>query len=77
MFRKNMDLVTVTVLLLGMTWRPAANCPILLHFVFCAGAFMVVLALFFIKDEIEAHYDVDSGSNPARQVTVKLRAWRF
>ena len=33
---------------------------------------MVVLALFFIKHEIETPYEVNNRSNPARRVTVKL-----
>ena len=37
---------------------------------------MVVLAFFFIKHEIETHYEVDNRPNPARPVTVTLCAWR-
>jgi len=33
---------------------------------------MVVLALSFIKHEIETQYEVDNRSNPAGRVTVKL-----
>ena len=39
----------IAALLLAMAWRPSANYQILLHFVVCAGATMVVLALVFIK----------------------------
>jgi len=35
---------------------------------------MVALALFFIKHEIETRYAGDNSPNPARRVTVKLRA---
>jgi hypothetical protein len=41
--------VPIAALLLAMAWRPSANYQILLHFVVCAGATMVVLALVFIK----------------------------
>jgi len=62
----------ITAVLLALTWRPSANYEILLHFLTCASAVMVVLTLFFIKHQIEAHYEVDNRSNPARRVTVKL-----
>ena len=72
MVRKIVQWIPITVLLLVLTWRPSANYQILLHFLVCASAVMVVLALFFIKHEIETHYEVDNRSNPARRVTVKL-----
>ena len=75
MVTKIMQWVPITVLLPVVTWRPSANYQIPLGFVVCAGAVMVVLALFFIKHEIETHhgvYGVDNRSNPARRVTVKL-----
>ena len=62
----------IPALLLALTWRPSANYQILLHFLVCAGAIMVMLPLFFIKHEIETHYEVDKRSNPPRRVTVKL-----
>ena len=37
----------------GSVMAPLANYQIALHSVVCAGALMVVLALFFIKHEIE------------------------
>ena len=49
MARKIRQWVLLTALLLAVTWRPSANYQILLHFVVCAGATMVVLALVFIK----------------------------
>jgi hypothetical protein len=58
--------IPTTALLLVLTWRPSANYPILLHFLVCASAVMVALALFFIKHEIETHYAVDNRFNPAR-----------
>ncbi len=70
-----MKWVSITALLRVVSWRPSANYQIRLDFVVCAGAAMVVLALFFIKHEIETHYGVyglDNRSNPARRVTVKL-----
>jgi Flp pilus assembly protein protease CpaA len=66
--------VSTTALLLVVSWRPVASYQIPLDFVVCAGFVMAVLALFFIKREIETHYDVDNRSNPARRVNVKLRA---
>ena len=55
-----MQWIPITVLLLALTWRPSANYQILLHFVVCAGAIMVMLPLFFIKHRIGTHYDVDN-----------------
>ena len=42
-----MQWIPITVLLLALTWRPSANYQILLHFVICAGAIMVMLPVFF------------------------------
>ena len=58
MVRKIMQWVLLTALLLAVTWRPFANYQILLHFVVCAGAIMVILALVSIKHRIETHYAV-------------------
>ena len=77
MITKIMEWVSITALLLVVSWRPVASYQIPLDFVVWGGALMGVLALFFIKREIETHYDVDNRSNPAtRRVTVKLRACR-
>ncbi len=76
MVRKTVQWIPITALLLVVTWRPFANYQIPLDFVVCAGAVIVVLALFFIKNEIGTHMAIDNRSNPARRVTVKLRAWR-
>jgi len=76
MVTKIMEWVSITALLIVVSWRPFASYQIPLDFVVCAGFVMGVLALFFIKHEIETHYDVDNGSNSARRrVTVKL-AWQ-
>jgi len=52
MVRKIMEWVLLTALLLAVAWRPSANYQILLHFVVCPGAIMVILALVSIKHEI-------------------------
>jgi hypothetical protein len=49
MSREIIQRVPITALLLAVAWHPSANYQILLHFVVCAGATMVVLALVFIK----------------------------
>jgi hypothetical protein len=40
--------VPIAALLLAVAWRPSANYQVLLHFVVCAGAAMI-LALVFIR----------------------------
>ncbi|MGC2704777.1 MAG: hypothetical protein WA361_09720 [Candidatus Acidiferrales bacterium] len=59
MIRKIIQWVLITALLLAVTWSPSANYQVLLHFVVCAGATMVILALVFIKPRIETHYVVN------------------
>ena len=76
MVTKIMEWVSITALLLVVSWRPFASYQRPLDLGVCWGALVGVLALFFIKREIETHCDVDNGSNPARRVTVKLRAWQ-
>jgi hypothetical protein len=66
-----MQWVPITALLLALTWRPSASYQILLHFLVCAGAVMVILDSFFIKHEIETRTD---PTPRARQGTVKLQA---
>jgi hypothetical protein len=56
MIRKIIQRVPITALLLAVAWHPSANYQILLHFVGCAGATMVVLALVFIKTDSRFHY---------------------
>ena len=58
MIRKTIQWVLLTALLLAVTWSPSANYQILLHFVVCAGAIMVILALVFIQPRIETPYAV-------------------
>src|SRR2546426_4009522 len=60
MVTKLMKWVSITALLLTVFWHPSAS----LDFVVCAGAILVVLALFFIKQEIETYYGVDNRSKP-------------
>ena len=62
MVRKIIQWIPITVLLLALTSRPSAHYQILLLMI-CAGAVMVILALFFIKHEIETHYEVDNRPN--------------
>ncbi len=76
MVTKIMEWVSIAALLLAVSWRPFASYQLPANFVVFGGILVWVLALFFIKHEIETHYDVDNRSNPARRVTVKLRAWR-
>jgi hypothetical protein len=74
MVTKIMEWVSITALLLVVSWRPSASYQLPLDFVACAGAVLVVLALFSIKRRIETHYGVygvDNRSNP-RRVTVKV-----
>jgi hypothetical protein len=68
MVTKIMKWVSITALLLTVFWHPSAS----LDFVVCAGAILVVLALFFIKQEIETYYGVDNRPRPQRRVTVRL-----
>lgn len=57
MVTKLMEWVSITALLLAVIWRPFASYQLPLDFVVCGGALVGVLALFFIKHEIEAHTD--------------------
>ncbi len=72
MVTKIMQWVAIAALLLVVSWRPSANDQILLHFWVCAGAVLVVLALFSIKHRVETHYAVDNGSDVGKQIIVKL-----
>jgi hypothetical protein len=72
MATKIMEWVSLTMLLLAVTWRPFASYQLPVDFVVCGGALVGVLALFFIKHELETHHDVDNRPNPARRVTVEL-----
>ena len=57
MVRKIMQWVLLTALLLVVTWRPFATYQLPVDFVVCGGALVGVLALFFIKHEIETRTD--------------------
>jgi hypothetical protein len=57
MVTKIIEWVSITALLMMVSWRPFASYQILLDFVICAGFVMGVLALFFIKREIATHSD--------------------
>ena len=72
MVTKIMEWVSITALLLAVTWRPFATYQLPVDFVVCGGALVGVLALLFIKHELETHHDVDNRSNVATRVTVKL-----
>ena len=76
MVTKITEWVSITALLLVVSWRPVASYQLPVDFVVCAASVMGVLALLFIKREIETHYDVDnrSSSGEASHFTVKLRA---
>jgi hypothetical protein len=65
---KIIEWVSITALLLVVSWHPYADYQILLHFLVCAGAVMVVLALFSIKHGVEPHHAVENRSDPARRV---------
>jgi hypothetical protein len=72
MITKMTEWASITALLLVVSWRPVASYQIPLDFVVCGGALMGVLALFFIKREIETHCDVDNRSNPATCKTARV-----
>ncbi len=63
MVTKIMEWVSITALLRVVSLRPSASYQLPLDFVVCAGAVLVVLALFFIKHEIETH--IGSITDPA------------
>jgi hypothetical protein len=74
MVRKIMEWVSITALLLAVTWRPFASYQLPLDFVVCGGALVGILCFIPITHEMETHYEVDNRSNPVRRVAVKLRA---
>ncbi len=55
MVTKIMGWVSISALLLAVTWRPFATYQLQVDLVVCGGAFVGVLALFFIKHESETH----------------------
>ena len=76
MITKIMEWVSITALLRVVSGRSFASYQLPVDFGVLGGALAGVLALFLIQHEIETHYDVDNRFNPARRVTVKLRARR-
>ena len=54
---KIMEWVSIMALLMVVSWRPFASYQIPLDFAVCVGSVIGVLALFFIKHEIETHID--------------------
>ncbi len=74
MVTKIMEWVSITALLMVISWRPFASYQIPLDFVVCAGFVMGILALLFIKREIETHCDVDMRlSPPSHDISRKAR----
>jgi hypothetical protein len=63
MITRIMKWVSLTALVLVVSWRPSANYQVLVHFLVCAGSVMVVLALFFIRPSVETHYAIDNRSD--------------
>jgi hypothetical protein len=57
MVKKIMEWVSITALLLAVTWRPFAIYQLPVDFVVCGGALVGIPAFFFIKHEIETHTD--------------------
>jgi hypothetical protein len=74
MVTKIMEWVSITALLVMVSWRPFASYQILLDSVVCAGFVLGALVLFFIKHDRETHCDVDDRPDPRDQVTVRLQA---
>ena len=58
MHTKIMKWVAITALVLAVTLLPSANYQLPLGFVVCAGAIMLVLALFSFKRRFETRHDV-------------------
>jgi len=61
MITKISEWVSITALLLVVSWRPVASYQIPLDLVVCWGALVGVLALLFIKRELETHYDIENS----------------
>jgi hypothetical protein len=74
MVTKIMEWVSITALLMVVSWRPFSGYQIPLDSVVCAGFILEVLVLFFIKHDRETHCDVDNRPNPGERVTVSLQA---
>lgn len=76
MVTKIMEWVSITALLVMVSWRPFASYQVLLDSVVCAGMVLGVLVLFFIKRGIETHCDVDNRPDSGEQVAARLQAQR-
>ena len=63
MVTKTMQWIPITALLLALTWRPSANYQILVHFLVCTGAVLVVLSLFSIRHRAETQCAIDNRSD--------------
>lgn len=74
MVTKIMEWVSITALLVMVSWRPFASYQILLDSVVCAAFVLGALVFFFIKHDRETHCDVDDRPDPRDQVTVRLQA---
>ena len=61
MVTKIMEWVSITAFLLVVSWRPVASYQIPLDLVVCWGALVGVLALLFIKRELETDYDIENS----------------
>ena len=79
MVTKIIEWVSITALLLVVSWRPYANYQILLQLLVCAGAVLLVLALFSIKHRVETHYTVEVNAPPTKNAlrTAPYRDDRF
>ena len=64
MVTKIVEWVSITALLMVVSLRLFASYQMPVNFLVCWGFVLGVLALFFIKHEIETRYDVDNSSTP-------------
>jgi hypothetical protein len=71
MLTKIMEWVSITALLVVLLCS-SASYQLLLEIVVCAGAVLVVLASFSIKNRVETHYVAENRSNPARRAIIRL-----
>ena len=69
MVTKIMQWVSITTLLLVVSWRPFANYQLRLDFVGCVSAFLAVLAFFSIRRRVLTRNVFANGSDAAKQFT--------
>jgi len=74
MVARIMEWVSITALLMVVSWRPFAGYQIPLDFVVCTSFVLGVLVLFFVKQNRGTHCDVDSRPDPGEQFSVSLQA---